>query len=304
MKSAKVAGVPAITFRVGNLDFYLAQAGKHIVLASDQRSFASAISTIEGHEPPVAQSATYKETMAGLGDSNLLTLYVNLAPIQGFGYLAEGLGCPQLSPDRGSIANYLEGIQAMGAGLGFDGEAASLTIFCRAKPGAGSTIGPMLAAGAAIGAAVLIPTIERRREIARGEKQWLEDFANDTLNYAMNHGGKLPPSASWRSDVFGAAASPASPDGSIYAFNKNLGGLNLNNITNKSTLIMFFEAKPGLPNASGSRANAVLPYCGTGFFAYADGHVERLKEVPAQEHWVAKYAAPKPAKKAPSHRKG
>ena len=145
-----MGGVTATTFQARGLELYLAQVGRHILLASDPQSFSSAASTIKGERPSLAQSITYNETMAGLDHSNLLTMYVNLAPIQGLGYLAEGLGLRQL-PVYGSIAGYLESVQAMGLGLGYDGDVASLTMFCRAKPGA--TIDrPAIIAGTAIGA--------------------------------------------------------------------------------------------------------------------------------------------------------
>ena len=78
---------------------------------------------------------------------------------------------------------------------------------------------------------------------------------------------------------------------SIYAFNKNLSGLNVHNIVNPSDVVMFFEAAPGIPDGSGSRADAILPHQGCGSFAYVDGHVTQSAEVPSQSHWVPKYAA-------------
>ena len=288
VKPATVAGVPASTFRVCGMNMYLAQIGKHVLLATDQQSFASANATIRGEDGliPLAQSATYKETMAGLGNSNLLTLYVNLAPIQGLGYLAEGLG---LHPTYGILTGYLQGMQAMGVGLGFDGEAASLTMFCRSKPGSGATIGPALAA---IGAAVVFPMIAKTRESARESvcRSNLKQLAVSALLYANDHGGKLPTSAHWQSQFAPYIATGARcPDGGIYAFNKNLSGLNLYKIKNQEDVIMFFEAEPGLANASGSRADAILPHHGSGFFAFADSHVGSLSEVPAQKYWVPKY---------------
>ena len=78
---------------------------------------------MSGVQPSLAQSQVYTETMAGLGNSNFLTAYVNLAPIQGLGFLAEGLGLGQVSPLYGSIAKCIENMQALGVGLGYDGDA-------------------------------------------------------------------------------------------------------------------------------------------------------------------------------------
>ncbi|MDO8684722.1 MAG: hypothetical protein Q7N50_14750, partial [Armatimonadota bacterium] len=79
----------------------------------------------------------------------------------------------------------------------------------------------------------------------------------------------------------------------------NLGGLVLDNIENQADVIMFFDAKPGLPNAIGSRADVLHPHLGEGCYAFADGHVLSSKEVLSQFHWVPKHTAPKPVKKAP-----
>jgi prepilin-type processing-associated H-X9-DG protein len=276
------------------------------VLASDAQSLAGAAAAIKGEQPGIADSATYKETIANLGDSNLLTAYVNLAPVQGVGYLIDGTGIGQLEPIYGAIAKGLENMQAMGVGVGFDGEAVSATMFLRAKPGIGPAIGPAAVSATAIGAAVLFPVFAWSRDAARQAAcaSDIRMLALAAQMYAGDNGGKLPTSAKWRSQLKPYLRSETGmkcPEGNaVYAFNKNLGGLNLDKIENPSGVVMFFEAEPDLPNASGSRANAILPHNGRGYFAYADGHASLEADVPNQSHWVPKYAAPKPIKKAPA----
>ena len=68
-----------------------------------------------------------------------------------------------------------------------------------------------------------------------------------------------------------------------------------------------YRATP-LANATGSRADAVLPHSGMGNFAFVDTHVEKLSDVPGQSQWVP-YAAQKavkkaPVKKVPAHKRG
>ena len=255
----------------------------------------------------MAQSDTYKETVSGLGDGNLLALYFNLAPVQGLGFLVEGLGMGQVQPVYGSLAKCLQNMQALGLGLGFDGEVAGATMFLRARPGMGPAIGPAVIAGTAIGAAVMFPVFARAREAAQQADcaSNLRRLGIAARLYTSDWDGKLPTSARWQSQLARYTKRPISelkcPSGkAVYAFNKNLSGLNLDKIANPGRVILFFEARPGLPNRSGSRADAVLPHDGQGFFAYADTHVQRLSAAPPQSQWVASYAAPKPAKKAPA----
>ncbi|MCL5104924.1 MAG: DUF3352 domain-containing protein [Armatimonadetes bacterium] len=305
-KAATICGIPATEIRVSKkCTVYLAQSGKYILLAADAQSLTSAVAAAKGDRPGIAQSDTYKETIAGLGDSNLLTLYLNLAPVQGLGYLADGLGLGEMVPLYGSVAKGLENLQALGAGVGFDGQAASVSLFLRAKPGIGPTIGPAAIAGTAIAAAVLIPVFVRAREAAQVAEcaNNLKELPVAAHIFAQEHGGKLPTSANWQAQLKPYLKAPVSEmkcpgEEAIYAFNKNLSGANLNKIPKPAETIMFFEAAPGLPNASGRRADALLPHKGRGLFAYVDGHVISLGSVPAQSKWA--FAAPKPVKKAPA----
>lgn len=281
---------------------YLAQIGKHVIVASDAQSLAGAAAAISGERLSLADSVTYEETMANLGESNLLTMYINLAPIQGLGFLVDGLGFSRLDPVYGAVAKGLENMQALGLGMGLSGDVISATMFLRADPGMGISIAPTAISAAAIGAAVLVPVFAKARDAEQQAEcaSNLKQLITDVIVYSSDHKGKLPTRTEWQTQLEDYTYLYECPLGkSIYAFNKNLGGLNINNILNPSEVVMFFEADPGLPNASGSRANAVLPHDGYGWFAYVDGHVEFLSEAPAQYHWVPKYAAPKAVKKAP-----
>jgi len=282
---------------------YLTQVGKYILVGTDSLALTNAAEVINGVQPGLTQSQTYDETIAGLGDSNLATLYVNLAPIQGVGYLIEGLGLGQMGPFYSGIAKGLENLQALGVGLGFDGEVASATIFLRAKPGIGPSIGPAVVAGTAIGAAVLFPVFTRAREAARMSTctNNLKELANAVHIFAADCGGKLPSRDNWKEQLkpymqFDIGSCPSKK--SIYAFNKNLSGINMDKIKNPSEIVLFFEANRDLPGAFGSRNDAILPHNGQGMFAYVDGHIEKLSSIPSQSHWVVSTVKP-PVKKAP-----
>lgn len=300
-----IQATPVIVSEEGRI-VYLAQIGKYVVLATDPQSLAGAAATIKGEQPSVIQTETYKETIANLDDSNILTTYVNLAPVQGVGYLADSMGIAQLSPLYGTLAKDLQNMQAMGLGVGFNGDTVSATIFLRAKPEFGAEIGPAAIAVAPMTAAVLFPVFARARESARKAEcsSNLKQLTLAAQIYASDHNGKLPTSAKWQSQIKDYLQSDeeleCSSEEVIYAFNKNLSGLYLDNIKNPSDVVMFFEAEPGLPNATGSRADATLAHNGQGWFAYADGHVWGQPEVPDQSHWVPKYTSPKPVKKAPA----
>ncbi|MCX6344368.1 MAG: DUF3352 domain-containing protein [Armatimonadetes bacterium] len=287
---------------------YLTQIGQYVVLASDAQSLSSAAKAIKGEKMGMAQSDTYKETMAALGDSNLMTMYVNFAPIQGLGYLIDGLGFGQVVPLYGSLAKSIQEMKAMGIGIGFDGEAINATMFLRAKPGIGAGMAAAVS-GIAIGSAVMFPVYARARGAARQStcQNYLRELAIAAMIYAQDWDGKLPSSANWKTQLNNYLKWPKAEykctNDAIYAFNKNLGGLNIKKIQNPSDIVLFFEANPGLPNATGSRANAILPHDGRGCFVYLDGHVISLSEVPSQSHWVPKYTAPKPVKKVPVPRK-
>lgn len=313
LKGAKIATRPATTICGVSATpisiprgptMYLAQVGQNLILASDSQSFASAAAAAKGEKPGLAQSDVYKETMAGLDKSNIVTAYVNLAPVQGFGHLANGLGIGNW-PFYGSAAKALVNMQALGVGLGFDGEVVDATLFVRAKPQMGPTIGPAAIAGTAIAAAVAFPAFVRAREAARSAAcvANLKELALAAETYAVDHDGKLPSSANWQAELAPYVKHPISelvcPVGeAVYAYNKNLGGVIQDKIYYENDVIMFFEAQPGLPNRTGSRANAKLPHNGCGFFAYADTHIERLSEVPPQSSWVPHFAKPV-IKKAP-----
>lgn len=301
-----IAGVQSMAITVSDgRTLFLAQIGKYVVLASDGQSLGAAAATIRGERPNIGQSDLYRETIAGLGDSNLLTLYVNLAPLQGVGYLVNGLGIGQVQPIYGIVAKSLEYLQALGVGVGISDQSVGATVFLRAKPGLGAGIGPIAFSGAAIGAAVIFPAFASARDAARVAncQSNLKQLSRAAMDYAGDHGGRLPTAAAWRIQLKPYVQSDLKcPEGgAVYAFNKNLGGLILDRIKNPSGVVMFFEATSVLPNASGSRSNAKLPHGGRGgVFAFADGHVRSLTEVPPQSQWVPRYAAPKSVKKAPS----
>ena len=289
---------------------YMSQVGSHVLLSDDTRSLTAASAVVDGTEPSIAHSRTYQETMAGLGDSNLLTLYANLAPIQGLGFLAEGLGLNQITPLHDSLAKSFQNVQSLGIGAGFDGEVVSATIFLRAKPGMATTIGPAAIAGTAIGAAILFPVFSHARDEARTSMAMsnMKQLALAAHMYAADHNDKLPSMKNWREEIAPYLPVPISemeaPEGEfIIALNKNMAGLSLKIIENHADKVLFFEADPDLPNASGSRADAILPHDGEGIFAFVDGHVEKLDEAPEQPHWVPvvkKPAVKAPAKKAPA----
>lgn len=302
--AGSVAGVKASKILVKHgPTMYLAQIGQHIILASDLQSFGAAAATIKGAQPALADSTTYKETMAGLEKSNLLTLYANLAPIQGIGYLAAGLGVEPV-PIYGAAAKALQNMQALGVGAGFDGQALSATLFLRAKPEIGPTLGPAIVGASAVGAAVLFPVFARARDAARAAEclNNIKELAVAAQMYASDHDGKLPTAAKWRSELESYLSEPLKklecPCGdAVFAFNKNLSGVNLNKIKNPQSTVLFFEANPDLPNRTGSRADAIFPHRDGGAFAFVDTHAKRMYEAPAQSQWVV--AQPAPVKKAP-----
>ena len=282
---------------------YLSQAGKHVLFSDDARSLTSSAAVIDGKQPSIVESKTYQETMAGLGDSNLMTLYANLAPIQGLGFLAEGLGVTQWIPLYDSLAKSLQSVQSLGIGTGFDGEVVSATVFLRAKPGMATTIGPAAIAGTAVGAAVLFPVFARARDTARASSCMadMKQLTMAAIMYAQDNNGKLPTMTNWQTQLKAYTHKPISEiqcpvGGSHYAINKNLAGLSLDRIQNPSDKVLFFETFS--PNNYGSRADAVLVHGGEGNFAFADTHVEKLREVPEQAQWVPAVAQ-KTVKKAP-----
>jgi len=305
-KPVMAGGVDALEVTVPKWPaMYVAQIGKHIVVASDVLALSGVAAAIKGEQPSITQSQTYKETMEGLGDSNLLTLYGSLAPVQGIGYLVEGLGLAHLDPVYGALAKGLQDIQAFGIGAGYDGEMASVTMFLRAKPGIGPGAGAAAIAGTAVGTAVLFPMFSRARESAREAScaSHLRQLSIAAIMYAQDNNGKLPSMLNWRAELKPYLRTPISEltcpgGGSVYAFNKNLGGIARAKITRPAETVMFFEADASLPNATGSRANAIFPHSGEGWFAFADGHVVKLWEAPEQSQWVP-YTAPKVIKKAP-----
>jgi hypothetical protein len=278
---------------------YLTQVSNYILLASDAQALAAARATINGEQPAIANSTTYKETLAGLEDSNLLSLYLNLAPVQGLGFLVGAAGLGQMAPLYDDIAKSLENVKALGIGLGLSDQALSATIFLRAKP----EIKPSFASFSsimAIEAAVLIPMFASGRNVAM-QAEGIADIRQLTLAtrmYASDNAGILP-GRSWQEQLgpYIARLQAGAPP-TAYAFNKNLAGLKLDKIRNPSDVVMFFEAQPGCD--FGSRANATLPRRGQGLFAYADGHVMNLSAVPDQSHWVPKMPVAKPVKKAPA----
>lgn len=290
---------------------FMSQHDKHILVADDTHSLMNAADVIDGIKPSIVQSKTYQETMAGLDGSNLLTLYANLAPIQGLGFLVEGIGASQWAPIYDSLAKSLQNIQSVGIGAGFDGEVASATIFLRAKPGLGPTIAPAVA-GTAVGAAILFPVFERARE----EKRATDIMSNmkmliqAALIYADSHGGKLPTSKDWPAQLSKYTKSPIEDlqhgGQTTIAFNKNMSGVSLKNIQNLSAKVLFFETCVDIPNDSGSRDDAMLLHDGQGVFGFVDGHVAKLSEVPGQAQWVpsvAKKALKKAPAKAPIRRR-
>jgi prepilin-type processing-associated H-X9-DG protein len=283
-------------------EMLLASVGRQVVLATDSQSFKAATATISGAQSGVAKSETYQETMANLEGSNLLTVYGNLAPVQGLGYLVQAMGAEQIQPIYGTFAKALVDLEAFGVGVGFDGEAAQATMFLRAKPGSGAEVLPVMAASAAFGAALLFPAFSTHRQIPQQQDCYdnISCVVKSTLLYASDF-NKLPSRTNWRAQITDYVSDSGQflcADGAaIIAFNKNLGGLDLSKIKNPSEVVMFFEARPGLPYASGSRVDALLPHDGKGWFAYADGHVEQLSAAPSQYHWVPKYAQSKPAPK-------
>lgn len=297
-------GVSSI--RLGErMSLYATQVDKYVLVADDPKSLVTATAVANGTQPGVAQSRTYQETIAGLGDSNLLTLYANLAPIQGLGYLAEGLGFSQVTPIHDGFAKYLQGVQSLGIGAGFDGDVASATIFLRAKPGQIPTIGPAAIGAIAVGAAILFPMFSNAREQAREAvcMNNMKQLAMAAHLYADDYDGRLPSMTLWRTQLKPYLRKPIEEmqcpcGGTIYAMNKNMAGLKLSQIQDPGNKVLFFEADPDLPNASGSRANAAFAHDGEGTFAFVDTHVERLREAPEQPNWVPV------AKKTPSKAAG
>lgn len=299
------SGVSSVRLSEKNT-MYMSQAGKHILVSDNTRSLTAAAAVIDGAQPSIVQSKIYQETMAGLGDSNLLTLYANLAPIQGLGFLAEGLGMSQLTPLHDSLAKSLQDVQSLGIGAGFDGEVVSATVFLRAKPGMATTIGPAAVAGTAVGAAILYPVFARAREQARVSvcMSNVKQLLAAAQMYAADHNDRLPSISGWRAELRDYLPKSLDelqcPSGTtIYALNKNMAGLTLSQIQSHADKVLFFEAEPGLRNASGSRADAVLAHDGMGHFGFVDMHVEKLWDAPEQIHWVP-YVAKKPAPKAPA----
>jgi len=282
---------------------YLTQVSNYILLASDAQALAGARATINGEQPAIANSDTYRETLAGLEDSNLLSIYLNLAPVQGLGFLISGAGLGQMAPLYNDIAKSLENVKALGIGVGLSDQALSATIFLRAKP----EIKPSYASFSsimAVEAAVLFPVFAKARDAAGGATKMadMKELALAAHMYADEHGGILP-AMSWQdqlSPYLNTALHNDPAAGSEYAFNKNLAGVNLDKLQNPADVVMFFEVRPG--PAWGSRADAILPHSGQGLFAYADGHVMKLPEVPDQSHWVPKMPAPKPVKKMPARK--
>ncbi len=278
----------------------LTQIGKHVVVATDPQSLTSAAVTINGAQAGVADSLTYKETIANLDNSNLVTIYANLAPLRGLGYLTDGIGLGLIEPIYGALAKSLQKVQALGIGAGFDGDAVHATVFLRANPEIGTDIAPVALTSAIIGSAVLFPVFSQVRDQASKAScvYNLQELAKAAMLYQSDF-EKLPVRTKWQSQLeeYIQGEVKCAQGDVVYAFNKNLSGLDIDKIKNPSQVVMFFEASPGLPNASGSRADALLPHNGQGAFAYVDGHVEQQWEVPSQYHWVPKYAQPKAATK-------
>lgn len=302
MKTAPATPIPGVQATAitvpGGPTLYLTQVSKYILLASDAQALASARATIGGEQPGIADSKTYKETMAGLDDSNILTVYTNLAPVQGLGFLISAAGLSQMTPFYDDIAKSLENTKALGIGVGLSDQAISATIFLRAKP----ELRPSYASFSslvAVQAAVLFPVFARAREQARAAMDMsnMKELTLAAHMYADEHDGRLPTTA-WRNQVRPYMKREAqSPSENVaYAYNKNLSGVNYQKIVNPSDVVIFFEAYPGVDSAS--RADAILPHGGQGIFAYVDGHVNRLAYVPDRSNWIPKVPTAKPAKKA------
>jgi hypothetical protein len=157
----------------------------------------------------------------------------------------------------------------------------------------------------AVVAAVAFPVLARARMAARESVCMLQmqELTSAALAYASEHAGKLPTRTGWRTQLrpylkqpIAEMGCPISGGKTLYAYNKNIGGADVNRIVSPGRLVMFFEGREGLPSASGSRADAIMAHNGCGYFAFADAHVEQRSDAPPQYQWVPKL---RPATKAP-----
>jgi hypothetical protein len=131
-------------------------------------------------------------------------------------------------------------------------------------------------------AAVALPAVQGARQKAREAQsannlkhlavaihEFHED--NDHLPDAAKWSDALLPYVDNEKQVF---ISSADPDGSTYAFNKNLSGMKLDDLQAVARTVVFFESDLGWNGAGGIDDAIAL---GDGFLiGFADGHVERV----------------------------
>jgi len=140
------------------------------------------------------------------------------------------------------------------------------------------------AGGAGVGGVWLLsgPTRERRAE-QRAEqcRSNLEVLTRAVLDYARDHDDRLPSAVTWSSsvmtylgggsqaDVLRCPADARSRPG--YAMNPVLSDMRLEEIGAPQSTILLYEVRRGKP---------VLRHRGTAFYAFVDGHIERMAEAP------------------------
>jgi len=125
-----------------------------------------------------------------------------------------------------------------------------------------------------------------RKQNCRGN---LSQMAISAMMYIQDHDGKLPDADKWVDQLNpylkneAMFKSPSAPELEYgYAMNAVLSGVNIKELQRPSEMVLFFDSDLGIRNAAGGREAVCDPgrHEGGNCYAYADGHVKWLAEIP------------------------
>ena len=144
----------------------------------------------------------------------------------------------------------------------------------------------------------------------------LKQIALAIMQYAQTHHDRLPDAAHWTDEIlplflgpqagpqttpaaleqFGTSLfrDPSAPEGKAwtYAFNRNLSGLPLSALKDPANTVLVFESTTAAKNAADTGQSLPRPgwHSGGSHYAFADGHVKLVPDVPQSGAAQPKFA--------------